>query len=331
MRSFISFQAGELRGCTGCHESRNVATVTQKFPLATLRAPSEPAPPPWGRRPVSFLRDIQPVLDAHCTSCHSGLKPAGGIDLYGGLTSYDPAIAGYGHNRAFETILEKGLIVCSPARAQDASITPPMAYGSHKSKLIAALADKNHAGRVRLSPTERLCLVTWIDANAPYHDRFVNKRPGQPAYDLASDRALLKSITAVHEKRCAACHKPAEVSRLDWIDIHDARRSLFLSAPLTTAAPDKPKCRGAFHDAGDPDYLSVLKQVQEAVARQWASPRRDVQSLKEAAGIALSRLGWRTPAWPPAHTALPSRWFKNQGLSGLTAGYDTPSTPGGQP
>jgi hypothetical protein len=282
MRSFISFQAGEIRGCTGCHESRNVATVTQKFPLAALRAPSEPPPPPWGRRPVSFLRDIQPVLDAHCTSCHSGLKPAGGIELYGGLTSYDPDIAGYGHNRAFETILEKGLVLLSPARAQDASITPPMAYGSHKSKLITALADKNHVDRVRLSPEERLRLVMWIDANAPYHDRFVNKRPQQAAYDLASDRALLKSITAVHEKRCAACHQPSDVSRLDWIDIHEAKRSLFLSAPLVSAATEKRKCRGAYSDAADPDYQAVLKQVQAAVDRQWASPRRDVQSLKEA-------------------------------------------------
>ena len=65
----------------------------------------------------------------------------------------------------------------SAARAQDASITPPMAYGSHKSRLITALTDKNHVNDVKLSADERLRLVMWIDANAPYHDRFVDKRP----------------------------------------------------------------------------------------------------------------------------------------------------------
>jgi len=283
MRSFISFQSGEMRGCSGCHESRNVTPVTQKPSLAAAQAPSPFIPPPWGDRPVSFLRDIQPILDARCTNCHSGLKPAGGIDLCGGLISFDPSIAGYGHNRAFETILEKGLIVCAPARAQDASITPPLAYGSRKSKLITALADKNHADRVKLTSQERLRLVMWIDANAPYHDRFVNKRPSQPAYDLAADKALLKAITAVHTQRCAECHKPADVSRLDWVDLRDARRSLFLSAPLKAAAPETPKCRGAYRDANDADYQALLKQVQAAVARQWAQPRRDVQSLKESA------------------------------------------------
>ena len=88
-------------------------------------------PPPWGDRPVSFLRDIQPVLDRHCVRCHGGLKPAGGA---GFLRRPDcrttREVAGYGHNRAFETILDKGLVCLSPARAQDASITPPLAYGS---------------------------------------------------------------------------------------------------------------------------------------------------------------------------------------------------------
>ena len=79
---------------------------------------------------MSFLRDIQPVLDRHCVACHRGLKPAGGLDFFAGLTAHDPRVPGYGYNRAFETMLEHDLISRSQARAQDASITPPLAYGS---------------------------------------------------------------------------------------------------------------------------------------------------------------------------------------------------------
>ena len=282
MRSFLSFQRGEVRACVGCHESRCVSPISRTLGVAACEPPSALVPPAWGHRPISFLRDVQPVLDKHCASCHAGLKPAGGIDLGGGLISYDDAVAGYGHNRAFETILEKGLVVLAAARAQDASITPPLAYGSRKSKLIAALTDKDHAGKVQLSPEERLRLATWIDANAPYHDRFVNKRPETVAYDLAADRALREGLTAVHAKRCATCHQAAEVSRLDWIDLGDVRRSLFLAAPLAKSAGGSGRCaQPVYRDTADADYQAVLQRVQAAVEKAWAFPRRDLKALQE--------------------------------------------------
>ncbi len=62
MRSFISFQPGETRACVGCHESRTVAPIPSRVSLAVQREPSPLILPPWGDRPVSFLRDIQPVF-----------------------------------------------------------------------------------------------------------------------------------------------------------------------------------------------------------------------------------------------------------------------------
>ena len=287
MRSFISFQGGESRACAGCHETRSAAPPPSYLAkgLAVARSPSIPIPPPWGDQPVSFLRDVQPLLDRHCTSCHSGLKPAGGVDLSGGLISYDKEVAGYGHNRAYETILEKGLVSRSLARQQDASITPPLAYGSRNSKLIQCLEDSNHRGVVQLGRDERLRLATWIDANAPYHDRFVNKRAERPVYDLSMDAPLLQALAAVHERRCASCHAPAHVTRLDWVDIRDPRRSLFLAAPLARAAGGSGKCDDApYRTAADADYQSVLSLVKSAIEKTWAFPRRDVESLSRPAG-----------------------------------------------
>ncbi len=278
MRSFVSFQPGEFRACVGCHETRAISGPGGTT-AAGLRPASIPEPPPWGDRPISFLRDIQPVLSRNCVKCHGGLKPAGGLDYSPGLTSYDPNIAGYGHNRAYETIMARQLVAVSAVRQQDASITPPLAYGAHRSRLIEALDGKAHAERVRLTPEERLRLITWIDANAPYHDHFVNKRPERPAYDIAGDGQLLQKIKATHQKRCASCHQTDDVSRPDWIDLHAPGKSLFLAAPLPAGAEGK--CTGGYKDASDPDYTALLSAVGQAVQRQWANPRRDLLALSE--------------------------------------------------
>jgi mono/diheme cytochrome c family protein len=285
MRSFISFQPGELRGCVGCHETRGTAPL-ERLPadtLATTRGPSVPIAPPWGDRPISFLRDIQPVLDRQCVRCHGGLKPAGGLDLGGGLISFDAEVADYGHNRAFETILEHGLVSLSPARAQDAGITPPLAYGSHRSLLLAALRDPDHAGQVQLSAEDHLRLAMWIDANAPYHDRFVNKRAGQPPYNLPADPELAAGLTKIHQRRCAACHEVNAVTRLDWIDIRRPERSLFLASPLAAGAGGRSVCAPAVYSGvDDPDYRAACRLVGQAVDRLWAAPRRDVAGISRS-------------------------------------------------
>jgi hypothetical protein len=303
MRSFISFQPGEQRACAGCHETRAVVPRLAPTALAAKRLPSALIPAPWGDRPINFLRDVQPVLDRYCVRCHGGLKPAGGLDFCGGLTSFDRAVPGYGYNRAYATIMERGLVSCSPARAQDATITPPLAYGAHKSKLIESLGKEPHTQRVKLSAEEKLRLTMWIDANAPYHDRFINKRAPRPAYDLAADMELRASLKTIHERRCAGCHRADEVTRLDWINLHDATRSLFLNAPLAKCSGGTGKCDGVVYaDAQDADYQAAAGLVSAAVKRAWENPRRDLVSMTTDA--APTRV---TSSQPPARTATASR------------------------
>lgn len=275
MRSFVSFQRGEVRGCVGCHETRAKAPPAGGGQGPPVRAPRRPVPPPWGTGAMSFLRDVQPVLDRHCARCHSGLKPAAGLDLSGGLTPQ--------HNRAYDTLVatRRPRLVSCANKNDSAAVTPPLAFGSHKSRLVHVLRGERHGKRVRLGREDWLRLVTWIDLNAPYHDRFLNKRPAAPPYDMPNDRALAGKIAAIHGKRCSSCHKPADVSRLDWLDIHRPRRSLFLAAPLAGAAGGTGKCGSAvYRDRADPDYQAALQVVQAAVERVWARPRRDVRALR---------------------------------------------------
>ncbi len=276
MRSFISFQPGETRGCVGCHETRCAAGAAVSSEAAA-RGAATPLLPPWGPRTLNFLRDVQPVLDRHCTACHGGLKPAGGIDFSGGLTSHNKDIPGYGWNRAYETMRAKRLVAVASVNA-DLSVTPPLAFGSHKSKLIEVLRDGPCGQRVKLDQEDWLRLTMWIDANAPYHDGFVNKRPAVAPYDLAADQALLGRMTAVHQRRCAQCHQPSEVSRLDWIDIHNPADSPFLKAPLAKVSGGSGKCRPAaiYRDSSDADYKALAEAVRQAVQKAWERPRRDL-------------------------------------------------------
>ena len=123
-------------------------------------------------------------------------------------------------------------------------------------------------------------MTMWMDANAPYHDRFVNKRASDTAYDVATDQALARQIAVVHERRCSGCHSPAEVSRLDWIDLRRPDDTLFLRAPLSKSAGGSGKCGGpVYQDDQDADYQAVRTAVRNAADQAFAHPRRDLQAL----------------------------------------------------
>jgi mono/diheme cytochrome c family protein len=246
--------------------------------MALKHPPSPLEPPPWGSdRAISFLRDVQPVLDRNCVRCHSGLKPANGLDFSGGLTER--------YNRAWETINAAGLVSRSNV-GEDSRITQPLQFGSHRSKLIDVVRS-GHKGRVSLSSDDFLRLVTWVDANAIYDAGFINKRPQVQPHNLVADTELKRTIESVHARRCAQCHEPPSVSRLDWIDLRDPRQTRFLAAPLARESGGTGQCGGVYANAQDADYAALLAVVRAAVRETWARPRRDVATLTRPTGEAL--------------------------------------------
>jgi len=181
MRSMVSLQQGEVRGCTGCHESQSRTPATTWRSPAALRAdPQVPVSPPWGsRRLLGYEWMIQPIFDRHCVRCHGEKEPDGAIDLTGAKTDS-------GFVRSFCTLF--GLrpsskksgkpLVSVSNRFSNSAVSKPKEFGSHSSPLIRVIRqDKLHKDEVKLSPTEWTTLVTWVDANAPYHDTFYDRRP----------------------------------------------------------------------------------------------------------------------------------------------------------
>ena len=183
MRSWYTAMPGESVSCAGCHETpRDVVSVTSHS-IAARRPPREIEPwygPPRG---FDFAREVQPVLDRHCVSCHDG-SPAAKLDLrgeeqrpeYRGLRVSDLEI-----DRLHPQMREKsgGVLKYTPAYEaligyvrrvgieDDVSLLTPGEYHADTSELVQLL--RSGHGDVRLDRESWDRLVTWIDLNAPCH------------------------------------------------------------------------------------------------------------------------------------------------------------------
>jgi hypothetical protein len=196
MRSHITFQPGEVRGCLGCHETKpNAPAAVLPSRVALSRDPQVPKPPPWGaQRLLGYEWLVQPIFDRHCVRCHGPDNPDGGIDL-------SATLADDGFYQSFRTLFGKGphgekdapVLVSVSNRFDGAAVTQPKQFGSHRSRLVQLmLTDKLHRDETALGDEEWLALVTWVDANAPYHDAFLNKRPhggGAPVREVVPNFA----------------------------------------------------------------------------------------------------------------------------------------------
>ena len=119
----------------------------------------------------------QPIFDRHCVGCHSGLKPAGGLDFSGGLTCGWPR--GRTRNVAYDTIFaHKSHRPLQRLRRRADHHAAGLRFAPQQAGRGPAKRDMQQAGET--FPEEWLRLITWIDLNGPYHDRFINKRRNGP-------------------------------------------------------------------------------------------------------------------------------------------------------
>jgi len=289
MRSVVCLRPGEQRTCIGCHEPKNVAPPNRV--LAALgREPSRPEPPPWGTKIVSFLRDVQPLINAKCTGCHTHDRFACSVILTDDLSDQ------------FTIAYEELLLYVSAANANrwdhpdDVYAQPPFTYGSTASRLMKLLDAGHHD--VDLTEEERLRLVNWIDANGVYYDRYESDAYG-PKRNIFTGSPR-DAMNEVHRRRCATCHG-AHDGRHDtwWLSIsrHDVKMSRALMAPLAQAAGGWQRCGEAvFTDTNDPDYVKLLgamTSLRELLAKR---PREDLLSI---AGTDADRQRIELPPPPP--------------------------------
>ena len=175
MRSVVQLQAGEKRGCIGCHENRMLAPPSpNRMPIAMRREPSTLQPPPWGAGPFSYEKVVQPVWDAKCIRCHDA-KDEQQIDLTG-------ALDGDGIPASYRTVIAKGWVhYFDYTWGREHSKAEPLSFGTVNSKLWKIL-DGGHYD-VHLTSEEVHRVKCWIDLNCPLW----------PDYIFRPDRLAMKA------------------------------------------------------------------------------------------------------------------------------------------
>jgi len=170
MRTSVNLMPGEKRSCIGCHELRRKAPKLSVRPQAVAHRSEAlyPQPGDTGPRMVHYAQDVQPILDKHCIGCHGDKAPKGNLDLTGELTKL--------WNRSYENLSNKRLInhLNGGYGASNVRNTPPLAFGSHRSKLVERI--RKDPCKAKLTRNEYIRIVTWIDANAPYYGTHSGKK-----------------------------------------------------------------------------------------------------------------------------------------------------------
>jgi len=171
MRSWFTAMPGEVLSCVGCHERQNTSPPS-KATIAAVRPPSAIASWYGPARGFSFRREVQPVLDRHCVSCHSSatsqngqpvadltdrpdVNPQGKAATYNGGAHFPPSY------------MELRKLVRSPTLESDAHLLPPREFHADTTRLVRML-QKGHYG-VQLDTEAWERFITWIDLHTPAH------------------------------------------------------------------------------------------------------------------------------------------------------------------
>ncbi|MFZ5832176.1 MAG: SUMF1/EgtB/PvdO family nonheme iron enzyme [Planctomycetota bacterium] len=181
MRTWFAAQPGEQLSCVGCHERpADAATVGRS--IASNYAPRELTPWHGPPRGFDFAREVQPVLDKYCVSCHDGATEKPDLRREELVKDYRGVLAvGLSYTRLHPKIMEdtQGYMRFTPAYEalvhyirrtnveDDVSLLPAGHYHPHTSELVQMLR-KGHQG-VELDAESWDRLLTWIDLNAPCH------------------------------------------------------------------------------------------------------------------------------------------------------------------
>ncbi len=275
MRSVVCLKPGETRGCIGCHEPRTMAPPGVA-PAAFVRGPDRPVPPPWGTQVISFLRDVQPVLNDHCVECHTHNRLDNRVILTDDLTDQ--------FNVAYEELLPYLSVAISNRwdHPDDVLARPPYTFGSRVSPL-SVLLDAGHHG-VELSDEDWERLAIWIDANGVYYDRY--EHTWGPTRQVFAG-PVRTTLDEVFDRRCGECHARGDGRFGTWwmsINRRDVRKSRALAAPLARSSGGWGRCQPTvFADTDDPDYRSLLSSLGSLASSLKENPRVDLVSIGSTA------------------------------------------------
>ncbi|MHC4178567.1 MAG: HzsA-related protein [Planctomycetota bacterium] len=215
-RTYVNYQPGEVRSCSGCHgeSGRALSPVDSQTPIALRRPPSTPQPQPCdlvanggdghAQQIIHYPTDVQPIFDAKCVSCHGNTDPAGELKLTGDVTvHYSTSYEELARKQLAGPIIPEFTSFLQGDRGNyNGAYLPPKNLGCYKSTMIDVLTDPDHPKNAKddhcrmLTAIELMILSRWVDSNYQFygsyygrrHSHWVNPDPGKPSYQPADFR-----------------------------------------------------------------------------------------------------------------------------------------------
>jgi hypothetical protein len=184
MRSWSTLMPGETFSCVGCHEDKNSAPATSgRLSLAMKAGPQELEAFYGPVRGFSFLKEVQPILDTKCISCHKGEPWKPGYKSPDNKTSFSLLNRPVNEERSRRNWTESYIALLraegKPSRYAKSHdminwISPqsgpemmkPYSFGAAQSPMLAMLK-KGH-NKVKLTGEEYEKLACWIDLAVPF-------------------------------------------------------------------------------------------------------------------------------------------------------------------
>ncbi len=327
MQSFTSVEPGETVSCVGCHEPRTrtprvqvltaayrgvsvKADLTHAVLMAVRRAPSKIEPISGIPDIIDYPRDIQPILDRRCLSCHDWSSHHGDVVLSGDR--------GPMFSQSYFTLIAREQI--SDGRNRPLSNYAPRTLGSVSSAIMRKLDGSHHGATA--SDLETRLVRMWIDTGAEYSGTYAACGTGMVGGYVNDnlDRTdqqwpETKAASAAIQRRCAGCHTgeralPLSASddqnRQPWVEMTptDPRRkfanhllynltqpalSRLLLAPLASAsggfgACKSPDSKPVFASVADQDYRVILTGIERAKQQLDNTKRFDMAGFKPHPG-----------------------------------------------
>lgn len=258
MRSGTMVHSGETLGCVGCHDDRRTApsTMNSKFPKA-LQLPPRKLNGWYGKaRNFGFMKEVQPVFDKHCVSCHDFGKKAGKeLILASDRNPY--------FNAAYMEMWMKKII--APVGAGPAEIREAYSWGAHPSKLIKLL--KGGHADVKLSKEEMERLTTWIDLNAVYYSDFISAYPNNTV-----------GRSPLSEKELDRLGK---LTNINFRALNGHGRKL--GPQISFDRPDKSPCLNNIKNKNSSDYKEALALIIKGKEQLSNKPRLDMDGFVPSA------------------------------------------------
>jgi mono/diheme cytochrome c family protein len=298
MHSFINVQPGEKQSCIGCHEPFASAPGTGGKPLALARPPSAPEAPVFG--PLDFARDVQPILDRHCISCHDLKTFAGKVALVGDQSSAGPF--SYVNLRSRDL---PGMTIYSDG--DDKPDLPKMGSGAARATFAAKLDGRHHD--VKLTAAQRRIFLDWMDCGGQLHGSYATAggtgvstrifQAAQPVETIATDAKNQSAFSDLLRTSCAVCHVVGEKEgktkgvlgfMQPLVNHTHPQLSPALLAPLDKAAGGWGLCgrkgggRAVFASRDDAAYQRLHAAVGAMAVKPARSPFKSYIALMKSAG-----------------------------------------------